>query len=82
MLYPARAKWKSIGIELDIDIGTLKVIEKRCNSDPDECLPEMLDHWLKQVDPPPSWEALAKALGSAPIGEGHLASVVLKSLSR
>ena len=76
MLYLARAKWKTIGIELDVDIGTLKVIEKRCNSDPDECLPEMLDHWLKQVDPPPSWEALAGALKSAPVGEDHLAEQI------
>ena len=52
------------------------MIEKRCNSDPDECLPEMLDHWLKQVDPPPSWEALAGALKSTPVGEGVLAEQI------
>ena len=76
MLFPARAKWKNIGIELEVDMGTLNTIEEHCRSDPDKCLPEMLDHWLKQVNPSPSWEALAEALGSAPIGEGHLAEQI------
>ena len=76
MLYPAQAKWKNIGIELEVDMGTLNAIEEHCRSDPDKSLPEMLDHWLKQVNPPPSWEALAEALGSAPIGEGHLAEQI------
>ena len=68
MLYPARANWKNIGIELEVDMGTLNAIEECCRNDPDKCLPEMLDCWLKQVDPPPSWEALAdhKALESVP----------------
>ena len=76
VLYPARANWKNIGIELEVDMGTLNAIEEHCRNNPDKCLPKMLDHWLKQVDPPPSWEALAKALESAPIGEGHLAEQI------
>ena len=76
MLYRVRVNWKNIGIELDIDMGTLNAIEKRRNGDPDECLPEMLDTWLKQIDPPPSWESLAEALESVPIGEGHLAQQI------
>ena len=77
-LYSVRANWKNIGIELEIAIGTLKAIEKRCNCDPDECLPEMLDIWLKQVDQHPSWESLAEALESRPVGEGHLAEQIRK----
>ena len=73
MLYCVRAKWKNIGIQLEVDIGTLNAIEKRCRGDPDDCLPEMLDYWLKQVTPPPSWSSLAEALESEPIGEDHLA---------
>ena len=76
MLYTVRANWKNIGIELEVDMGTLNAIEERCRSDPDKCLPEMLDHWLKQVNPPPSWEALAEALESAPVGGGHLAEQI------
>ena len=55
---------------------SLKAIEKRYNGDPDDCLTEMLDVWLKQSDPSPSWDALAEALGSAPVGEGHLAEQI------
>ena len=76
MIYPVRANWKNIGIELDIDMGTLNAIDTRQNSDPDKCLPEMLDVWLKQVDPLPSWESLAEALESPPIGEGQLAQQI------
>ena len=71
-----RAKWKNIGIQLDIHMGTLNVVDERCRGDPDKSLPDMLDHWLKQVDPPPSWEALAEALESAPVGEGRLAEEI------
>ena len=78
MINPVRANWKNIGIELNIDMGTLNAIETRQNSDPDKCLPEMLDIWLKQVDPLPSWESLAEALESPPIGEGHLAQQILR----
>jgi hypothetical protein len=75
-LYHVRAQWKNIGIQLDIHMGTLNVVDERCRGDPDKCLPDMLDHWLKQVDPPPSWEALAEALESAPVGEGRLAEEI------
>ena len=76
MLYCVRAKWKNIGIQLEVDLGTLNAIDKRHRSDPDDCLPEMLDYWLKQVNPPPSWNSLAEALESEPIGEGHLAEQI------
>ena len=76
MIYDVRAKWKNIGIQLEMDLGTLNAIEKRHRSDPDDCLPEMLDYWLKQVSPRPSWNSLAEALESKPIGEGHLAEQI------
>jgi hypothetical protein len=57
-------------------MGTLNVVDERCRGDPDKSLPEMLDNWLKQVDPPPSWEALAEALESSPVGEGRLAEEI------
>jgi len=33
----------------------------------------MLSTWLKRTNPPPTWEGLAEALESPPVGEGHLA---------
>ena len=75
-LFPVRAKWRNIGIELDIDIGTLDSIEKSFHFDHTECLSRMLESWLKQTDPPPSWDAIVEALESGPIGEGHLAEQI------
>ena len=75
-LYPVRAKWRDIGIELEIDIGTLDSIERSCHFQDNDCLTRMLDYWLKQTDPPPSWDAILEALESGPVGEGHLAEQV------
>jgi hypothetical protein len=36
----------------------------------------MLDYWLKQTDPPPSWDAIVEALESGPVGEGHVAEQI------
>ena len=71
-LYEARAKWYDIGIELKLSIGTLNTI-KEDFPQAAECLREACIHWLKHIDPRPSWEALTKALESPPVGEGHLA---------
>ena len=75
-LYPVRAKWKDIGIELDIDIGTLDSIERSCHFQDNNCLTRMLDFWFKQTDPSPSWDAIVEALESGPVGEGRLAEQI------
>ena len=33
----------------------------------------MLAYWLRRLDPPPTWEALAEALESCTVGEAALA---------
>ena len=71
-IYEARAKWYDIGIELEIPTGTLKSIKSMYDS-PAECLVEMLDTWLKQVDPKPSWRELINALEQPTVGEERLA---------
>ncbi len=45
VLYPARAKWHSIGVELDVELSDLDDIEDRYASKPDgngRCLEEMI----------------------------------------
>ena len=71
-LYQARAKWYHIGVELKLSVGTLDAIrsEFSCTID---CLTEMCNHWLKRIDPHPSWVALTNVLESPVVGEGHLA---------
>ena len=55
------SEWKNLGVFLTIDKGTLDNIEYKYSGASD-CLREMFCAWLQQVDPPPSWQALAKAV--------------------
>jgi len=60
LYHKAADKWKPIGIQLEIN--NLASIETKHRSDPQPCLLEMLEIWLKRVDPPPSWAAIVEAL--------------------
>ena len=71
-LHEVRAKWYDIGIEFKLSVGTLNAIRKDFPRAADR-LTELCIHWLKRIDPRPSWEALTNVLESPPVGEGHLA---------
>ena len=53
-------KWKMIGVYLEI--SDLDSIETKHRGDSHLCLLEMLDTWLKRVDPPPTWSAVIEAV--------------------
>ena len=55
-----RAKWKFLGIELGIDIGTLDAIEKN-NREVEDCLVQLLSKWLRSKA---TRSAMTKALQS------------------
>ena len=60
-LFPVATYWMTMGTLLGIPGHILDKInsnQKRI----DECLREMLSEWLKQIDPPPTWTALAEAV--------------------
>lgn len=61
-------KWHNIGLELGFHPDTLNEIHLQ-NSANRSCLQEVLERWLKMVNPPPTWEALAKALERTTVGE-------------
>ena len=71
-LFPARAKWYFIGIELGIPISTLNSIDKPHSTDKDH-LCELFQGWLKGITPCPSLVALIKALRSSIVEEYCLA---------
>ena len=52
----------NIGVLLSLDHGRLTAIEARCRGDPDNCLREMLNEWLQQVNPRPTNSALVDAV--------------------
>ena len=71
-LLDVSSKWYDVGLELRLRTGDLENIECQ-NQDVRICLRKMLFHWLKKVDPPPTWEGLACALESRTVGEPRLA---------
>ena len=72
-LFGVSSKWYDIGLELTLRTGDLENIRYQNPGDAPTCLREMLLRWLKQVDPPPTWEGLACALESPTVGEPRLA---------
>ena len=72
-LHEARTKWYDIGLELKVPVGTLDSIKAQ-SDDPKECLLEALKHWLKTVDPKPTWQVLVDALRSCVVEENQLAN--------
>ena len=70
-LYPVAAKWENIGILVGIKPNILDSIKKDNSSSQEDCLREMLKVWEKQVNPPPTWSAMADAL--CIIGENEFA---------
>ncbi|MCG8626867.1 MAG: death domain-containing protein, partial [Proteobacteria bacterium] len=59
------AKWEEIGISLRLESGLLEIIKEDNPKDCRACLRNVLKEWLKQIDPPPSWVAIIKAVKDA-----------------
>ena len=60
-LYHKKAnQWKAIGFQLKI--SKLSDIETKHHNDPQLCLLEMLEVWLKRVYPPPTWSDIIAAV--------------------
>ena len=73
-MYDVRLKWYDLGLELDIPALKLDVIAQKNKNDHSDCLRDMLRVWLRFVDNPPTWDAIAKALTTKVIDELELAN--------
>ena len=62
LVFPLASKWHNLGVFLGLDEGRLNTIRHNCKNEAEDCLREVLSAWIKQVDPPPSWSALAVAV--------------------
>ena len=73
-MWDYRARWKSIGIELRVDTGTLDAIEAD-NRKVNDCLQEVIKYWLRN-SPRPTRETIKVALQSKLVSNaaGNLAS--------
>ena len=61
LLFSSADEWHNIGVFLDVPAGDLQTIAKD-NSRSRDCLREMLEVWLKQTHPRPTWKGLAEAV--------------------
>ncbi|XP_064388252.1 uncharacterized protein LOC135336416 isoform X2 [Halichondria panicea] len=84
--WEARAKWKCLGEQLGvITMEKLEEIQYNHHNHHDvagACLTGMLEHWLTQTDPPPSWSALIEALRSRALGQGDIANEIEIRIAR
>lgn len=55
------SEWKTIGTLLDLDSANLSAIEKDYSTSIDR-LREMINLWMKQINPRPTWTALIDAV--------------------
>ena len=80
-MWDYRARWKSIGIELCVDTGTLDEIEKDYRK-VNDCLQEMIKHWLRN-SPRPTRENIKVALQSKPVSGNLLCkqAIIMSSIS-
>ena len=74
-IHDARTKWYDIGIELKVDVTTLKTIESMYSNSKDS-LREVITEWLKAVHPKPTWRSLVDALRRPVVDESKLAAVI------
>ena len=74
-IHAVRAKWYDSGIELKVDVSTLKTIESMYSNSKD-CLREVITEWLKAVHPKPTWRSLVDALRKPVVDESKLAAVI------
>lgn len=61
VLLPIAYEWTNIGIILGIPHGQVEVIQQE-NRRVNDCLRKMLNKWLSQTSPQPSWKDLAEAV--------------------
>ena len=71
-----RAKWRSLGVSLKVKESTLAAIGVQFHDIPNDCLREMLSHWLRQVNPRPCWIAIVAALRTPFVDEPQLAQTL------
>jgi len=70
-IFPCRAKWYNLGLQLQVDVGTLDCFKAQYG-DPGDQLREVARMWLTTSDNP-TWQAMVEALKSPVIEEARLA---------
>lgn len=61
-LIPLASNWQKIGTWLNLSFDEISRIGNKNHNRERDCLRELLEEWLKRIDPLPSWEQLANAV--------------------
>jgi len=79
-LFAVRTEWYNLGLELGQHAATLDSIDATNSGDPSKCFRQVMKEWLKGIDPPPTWQAVVKALKSPTVAQGKLAEQIQTEL--
>ena len=71
-------QWHPLGVQLLFLPGTLDGFPPAIQAVPIRALQELLTHWLRRTNPPPTLEALSQAVGGPVIGNELLARTLLE----
>ena len=62
-VHPLRSKWMVLGTFLCVDHSSLEAV-KVDSDNCDESIVKLIELWLRQISPPPTWQALVDAVQS------------------
>ena len=72
-LHCVKKKWYSIGIQLKVPDSKLDEIQDTAKDDLERALRRMIQEWLRQIEPEPTWDGIVKALRCVSVNEQRLA---------
>ena len=70
----ANDKWKSVGLQLDMELPELNTIEDKHNKEANLCYAELFRLWKNNGDPSYTWATIIDALKAPLVGEAKLAT--------
>ena len=73
-IWKVRARFYDLGVNLDIDTGTLAVAKRK--GDDGEAFNLIINRWLQKNKPKPTWKALIQALRQKNLDKGALANEI------
>ena len=76
------AKWRRVGVSLEIDVGVLDSIEKQRHGDLNDCFSDVFTYWQNHSTPqsPVNWATIVKVLRSNNVGEKKLSDTIRKKI--
>ena len=76
------AKWKKVGVALELSQSRIDAIDHHRNKDPFECFSDVFHYWRNESTPerPANWATLISALRSNTVGEEALAEHIQSTL--